>query len=376
MEIIGPAFGYGIFTANGKVWQHQRNSARNQFHLNKFPEYISSWEKHSQKVCSILNRCCQSNNSIDIQDLFMRFTLDSTGEILFGTNISSLDKEEVPFASAFDYVQAVCEYRSHPRGRWTKIFPNFKLQKASQLIRDFAYEIVQNTLKDPHLHERTDLLAQVVQNRDESMTIQYLVDMTLNFLVAGRDTTGVLLTWTFYFLQRHPEIEAKVLEEMQREIGDKAITMDNLSNLNYLKQVLNEVLRLCPSVPINLRHSIEDDTFPNGIFIEKGTDILWSPFILHRLPSLWGDDALVFDPDRWSPDRVKARGAFFYVPFNAGPRTCLGQFFALTEAKYLIVSILRNFSLKLVPNHVVRLKAAIILKSEFGMKMTVHKRKE
>lgn len=170
--------------------------------MPKFEEHILIWEKHSQKVLHLLDINQRLGKALDMQDIFLRFTLDATGEILFGVSTDSLDQKDVPFAKAFDYVQSVCEYRSHPRGMWTTIFPHWGLERAAKFIRTFAKDIVQKCLDDPNLEHRRDLLAHVIRTKDDTITNTYLEDMTLNFLVAGRDTTGVLLTWTFYFLQR------------------------------------------------------------------------------------------------------------------------------------------------------------------------------
>jgi len=239
------------------------------------------------------------------------------------------------------------------------------------VLHSYTEKIVKQSLNDPNIQNRNDLLAHFIRSSDVLVTPTYLRDMLLNFMIAGRDTTGVLLTWTLYFLSRHPEVEEKVVQELKQVHQGRPVTAETVTQLEYLKQVLNETLRLCPPVPNNVRRSVKEDTLPNGYHVPANCLMLYSAFQLHRLPELWGEDARIFDPDRWSPERVASRKAFFYVPFHAGPRTCLGQSLALTEAKVLIAMILPRFRFRLVPGHRVAFKPALILTAKNGMPVEV-----
>jgi cytochrome P450 len=173
----------------------------------------------------------------------------------------------------------------------------------------------------------------------------------LNILLAGRDTTAGLLGWTFYTLVRHPEIHAKlraiILDRFGTYSQPHSITFANLKSCTYLQHVLNEILRLYPNVPLNSRRSVRDTTLPRGggpdgkspIYIPKSTEINYSVHIMHHRKDVWGEDVEDFKPDRWEGKKV----GWDYLPFNGGPRICLGQQFALTEAGYVIVRLMQRF---------------------------------
>jgi len=168
----------------------------------------------------------------------------------------------------------------------------------------------------------------------------------LNLLLAGRDTTAGLLSNTFFVLARRPDVWAKLRSEIGQLNGERP-DYETLRNMKYLKFVLNESLRLYPSVPGNARFANKNTTIPLGggpdgtapIFIPKGGIVVYSTFSMHRSEALYGPDAEEYKPERWETLRV----GWGYLPFNGGPRVCVGQQFALTEAGYTVVRLLQEF---------------------------------
>jgi len=173
----------------------------------------------------------------------------------------------------------------------------------------------------------------------------------LNILLAGRDTTAGLLGWTFYLLVRHPEVYDKlrrtILEEFGTNLRPGDITFVNLKACVYLQHVLREALRLYSVVPMNSRRAVRDTTIPVGggpdgtapVYVKKGQEVNYYVHIMHRRKDLWGPDADEFKPDRWVGRKV----GWEFLPFNGGPRICLGQQFALTKAGYIVVRIMQRF---------------------------------
>jgi len=191
-------------------------------------------------------------------------------------------------------------------------------------------------------------------------------DFVFNFLIAGRDTTASLLTWTFYELSRHPEVEEKVIEEINSVIKDENANFKNIKLLKYTKWVLQEVLRLYPPVPIDGYTALEDDILPNGYFVAKNTEIYYVAWHMHRLPEYFPEPEL-FLPERWE---FPLKHPFSYVPFHGGARACLGKEMAYQESLILMVNIFkRNFRLRTVEGFLPRVKKAVILTSANGLKM-------
>jgi len=184
---------------------------------------------------------------------------------------------------------------------------------------------------------------------------QVLQDQLLNIMVAGRDTTAGLLSFTMYELARNPQVWQKLRQEIVENFGDgedarvESITFETLKKCEYLKAVLNETLRLYPSVPVNFRTATRDTTLPRGggadgtkpIFVPKGSTVAYTVYKTHRLEEYYGKDSKEFKPERW--ENIKRLG-WAYLPFNGGPRICLGQQFALTEASYVVARLAQTIS--------------------------------
>lgn len=173
----------------------------------------------------------------------------------------------------------------------------------------------------------------------------------LNILLAGRDTTSSLLSWLFHQLLRHPEVYEKLRATIIREFGTyedpQNITFATLKGCQYLQYCLNEVLRLWTIVPGNGRRSSKATTLPRGggpdgkspIYLAPDTEVNYSVHVMHRRKDIWGPDADEFKPERF----VGRRPGWEFLPFNGGPRICIGQQFALTEASYVVVRLLQKF---------------------------------
>jgi len=176
-----------------------------------------------------------------------------------------------------------------------------------------------------------------------------LTDQIMNILLAGRDTTAELLTFTMWFLSRHKRVLQKLRAEVLKYLGeDTRPTWEIIKNMVYLKYVLNETLRLLTVVPTNTRSARFRTTLPRGggpdgkspIILEEGQHVHYTVFSLHRRKEAYGEDAEEFNPERWENLRV---GAWDYLPFNGGPRICLGQQYALIEASFTVIRILQRF---------------------------------
>jgi len=181
--------------------------------------------------------------------------------------------------------------------------------------------------------------------KGEPIDEEFMKDMVLNFLIAGRDTTAHGLSWCLYLLMDHPEVEQKMLDEIKEVCGDEELTYDQIGRLKYVQAVVDEALRLYPSVPADSKVAVADDTLPDGTFVPAGCVIQFNPYSMGRSKKLWGEDAELFRPERWIGAEMPS--AFVYTAFNAGPRECLGKRLAWVEMKAILVGILRTVKLTL-----------------------------
>lgn len=363
-----PLLGNGIFTADGEAWSHGRALLRPQFARNQVAD-LDLEERHvSDMLRHMPIKSTGWTDEINLQPIFFRLTLDSATEFLFGESVHSqvsalpftaTDKDTLRNPTGLDLseVGKAFDRATHSLGKRARFAENYWLYNPKQfredcaLIHQFADFFVNRALNsdlEKQHSEKYVFLHELVKATRDPIEIR---SQLLNIFLAGRDTTAGLLGWVFWVLCRHPNIFEKLRSEIISEFGTyekpRNITFATLKSCTYLQHVMNETLRLYPSVPLNSRRATRDTTIPLGggadgkspLFVPKGTNVDYSVHIMHRRKDIWGEDAWEFKPERW----IGRKGGWEFLPFNGGPRICLGQQFALTEAGYVIVRLLQKF---------------------------------
>lgn len=364
-----PLLGDGIFTLDGEGWKHSRTMLRPQFAREQIA-HVQTLEPHIQTLARVIRQ--SSGKRFEIQTLFFKFTIDSATEFLFGESVESL-KDEL----WVDEKQKIIDFEG--KQGFADAFNTAQLYLADRLTLQKLYFLVDNKefrASVEHTHKFTDhyvhkalqmspeeidnasrngytFLYELVKKTRNPETLRY---QALNILLAGRDTTAGLLSFAFFELGRNPHIWEKLKNEIYSKFGSaedsnlEEITFESLKKCEYLKAVLNETLRMYPSVPQNFRIATKNTTLPKGggpdglspIFVPKNITVMYSVAAMQRQPEYYGDDADTFRPERWQEPSTKKLG-WAYLPFNGGPRICLGQQFALTEAAYTITRLVQLF---------------------------------
>lgn len=370
---IHVTLGDGIFTLDGAGWKHSRAMLRPQF-VKEQVGHVEALEPFVEKLIKIIQN--KKGQAFDIQPLFFQFTVDSGTDFLFGESCDSLSEslEEIDpqlshrdpskldpalrreFPRAFNYSQEMLNLRISLQDMYW-LGTNKKFRQSNKIVHNFTQFYVDKALQASEKEiERLSrggyvfLFELAKQTRDPVV----LRDQCLNILLAARDTTSSLLAFLFYELARNPVIFHKLRTAIIESFGAghdlSSLTFESLKQCEYLKWVLNETLRMYPSVPQNFRVATRDTTLPSGggkdftspILVEKGTTVVYFIYNVHRNQRYYGKDANTFRPERWGdPSTLKLGWAF--LPFNGGPRICLGQQFALTEAAYVTVRLLQTF---------------------------------
>ncbi|KAF6836637.1 cytochrome P450 [Colletotrichum musicola] len=377
-----PLLGKNIFTAEGAFWEHSRALFRPQFsrdHINDLTETERGVQATFEALPLVGKRAETDDGGaaldVDMKPVILRFTLDTSTAFLFGESVESqltaargstagisaatamaadVAGGEMGFAEAFHEATAWLTERSRLQGFYY-LAPAAKGRKAAAYIRRYVDHYVREALSTakPRVagiegYSLLDTLVEQTRDRDE------LRDQILGILLAGRDTTATLLAWTLIFLSRRKDIFDKLRREVvenfgeynERETGPR-IDFASLKASRYLQLVMRETLRVSNNVPVNTRIATRDTTLPRGggsdglapVAVQKGQIVNFAPYVLHRREDIWGPDALEFRPDRWEGMKMD----WNYVPFSGGPRICLGQQFALTEAGYFLVRLLQRF---------------------------------
>jgi len=354
-------FGNGIFLSNGAHWKAHRKTARPLFTKNSIGAMLPYFLKNAEVVTEILQEAADNNKTIDIQDLFFRFTLDSIGHIGFGFSINSLRKP-VPFSEAFNRTQEIVT--SNARRPYLKYLPDKQYDADIKTMDTFIYDIIKKRKEAGDYKDRTDLLSRFMCLTDEQtgkpFSDEYLKDVVMNFFIAGRDTTACLLSWTFFLLSQNEEKEAKLIEIIDKVVGDREPTIEDFKNkdMDYLQYVHDETLRLYPPVPFDFRRAVKDDTLPDGTKVKATGVVAYSAFFMGRSEKYW-ENAEEFIPERWENKNSLSSPAF--VPFHLGPQTCLGRAMAYLEAKALTTRILQRFRLRKSPDCTVTPKVTIVM---------------
>ena len=194
---------------------------------------------------------------------------------------------------------------------------------------------------------------------------RYLRDMTVNFIIAGRDTTACALSWFVYELSKHPDVEKKLLDEMESVFQGRQPSYDDLNECHYLTACLSETLRLHPSVPLDIKTAVADDVLPSGTKVRAGHTVGYLPYAMAHLERIWGKDAAEFNPSRWLDEAgafVRA-DPFKYPVFQAGPRMCLGVDMAMLEMKVVASILLPSLRFSVVKEPVYRVGLVLQMKS-------------
>ncbi|KAI0824721.1 cytochrome P450 monooxygenase pc-3 [Trametes gibbosa] len=375
-------FGTGVFNADGDLWRFHRSMSRPFFSRERI-SHFELFDRHAETAINKIKERMRSNIAFDFQDLISRFTLDSATEFLFGSCVHSLESslpyprgqypfsgraEQSPsekFAYAFGKLQHIVSER--PRLGW--VWPLKEVLKTSTddymaVVDGFIEPILKEALRKKEERLQHDDALDDKESQEDDTLLDHLVkqtsdpailhDETLNILLAGRDTTAAALTFGVYLLCQHPAVFKRLRDEITQHVGPiRRPTYDDIRNMKYLRAFLNETLRLYPPVPFDIRFSIKEGILPNPdpsgmpIYIPPRTPIAYSIFNMHRDSKYWGPTADQFDPDRFLDERVGkylVPNPFIFLPFNGGPRICLGQQFAYNEMSFFMIRLLQNFS--------------------------------
>ncbi|KAF1937855.1 cytochrome P450 [Clathrospora elynae] len=348
--------GNGIFTTDGQLWHNSRQLIRPQFVKDRLSD-IDIFEEHTQVLISKIGQ----NQEIDMLDMMFRYTLDAATHFLLGQSVGSLEEPQTVFADAFANAQRIQGIVARV-GPLNWLIPRKRMgfYDSIKTINDFVSTYIDKALalspeelekKATHNEGYTFLHAIAAYTRDRDM----LRDQLVSVLLAGRDTTACTLTWVIYHLSIEPKITAKLRQEIVDTVGlNRTPTYEDLKNMKYLQHILNETLRLYPVVPYNLRISLKDTTLPTGggadgqqpIGILAGTPVAYSTLVMQRRADLYPPTSSSFpSPEKFVPERWDdwTPKSWTYVPFNGGPRICIGQQFALTEMGYTLVRLFQRY---------------------------------
>eukprot|EP01018_Ginkgo_biloba_P012617 Gb_01180 [translate_table: standard] len=397
---------YSMLIVYGDSWRELKKMVSFVFGSSSFRKNVFNTlpKLVQERLFPVLENACEKGCHIDLQEVFVRYTLDSIFVVGFGADLMSLavGLPEVPFLTAFENADRACIRRLlKPTLVW-KMLRYFgigmegELRGARRTIDECIAEIIANARRkcnhadDYYETDRPlDMLSILLQRARGGRSMvynddEYIRDCCVSIILAALDTTATALTWFFWLLQLHPDVERKIVVELQDILKQRVTScpddplpfaMEELKEMHYLQAALNECLRLYPPVPVQISEVAEDDVLPDGTCVKKGWNVLYPYYSMARIESLWGKDCREFKPERWLKNGKLVRESEFKFPaFNGGPRRCTGKEYAYWQMKWVAASIIVCYRVKLVEGHPVLARFGLTLYMKHGLLVNLHPR--
>jgi cytochrome P450 len=322
---IALSLGNGLISSNGAFWVKQRRMIQPAFSRSAVSALSSVIVGANLALCAKWKNAARLRESVNVTRDVSVLILEITLRSIFGNDY---DKVAPPFAIVAE------ESR------------DLAFAQTCASLGAVIIEVAVQRRKDENL--ATDILGMVMQARDrdhdQPMSDAQLAKEILTIVIAGHETTASVLNWTWYLLSKHPQVEAKMSREFTHLLGSVFPTVDDFPKFVYTRRVIDEALRLYPPLWLMTRRAVRDDHL-GDYFVPAGTEIYISPYLIQRHPALW-DVPEQFDPDRCESGDSDGRHQLAMCPFGAGPRNCIGEFFARIEMQIHLMVIAKELRLR------------------------------
>jgi cytochrome P450 len=371
LEMAKKFLGEGLLTSEGEFHRRQRRLAQPAFNHKRIPAYASVMAEYAGRH----RERWQDGQTLDISQEMMSLTLAIVGKTLFDADVEGEAKE---IGKALSEIMHMFDRMTTPFPWLLELLPlpsNRRFAKARARLDETMYRIINERRATGE--DRGDLLSMLLFATDTEgdgtgMSDLQLRDEAMTIFLAGHETTANALTWTWYLLSQHPEVEARLHEEIDTVLQGRLPNAEDFPQLRYTEMVLAESMRLYPPAWAIGRRVIEDYRVGDYVIPARAI-ILMSPYVMQRNPRYYPEPEK-FDPERWTPAAREARPKFSYFPFGGGPRVCIGEGFAWMEGVLLIAAIAQQWRMRLAPDQQVAPQPMITLRAKNGIRLRMEKR--
>jgi len=364
--VKGPGFervkmllGNGIIVSDGEFWRKQRRMIQPAFSRQCIDGLALKIQKANQQWLARWQDKAEKSGVIDVTDEMSKLSLEIILRCLFGDDLDLLIEQEKsnPFSILTDDLS-----------RDMQLVIRFRALKT--LVQQL---IDQRRESNAQFH---DFLEAFMQAKDkesgEGMTDNEIIDEVMTLIIAGHETSANTLNWAWYELSQNAEVEKKLHAEVDQVVSGDIPSFEESGLLTFSRQVIEESLRLYPPVWLYSRTAVADDQVA-GYDIPAGTNIFFTPYYLHRHSEHW-DEPDKFNPERFIPEAIKQRHKFVFIPFSAGARRCIGDYFSIVEMQIHLGTMAKKFKLEFVAENKVELDPQVNLRSKNNIMMKLIKR--
>lgn len=364
-EVLSELLGDGLVLSDGGLWERQRRLIQPAFGSDRIQQYA----EQMADLASWFSDRLEAGRTYDIGDELRKVTLRVLLETIFGTG---LDYDRLELGEAFERITAPGEPRNQPIAyavpKWVPLPMWRRYHEAVEEFEAVIYDLIERR-RERGLGE--DLLSTLLSVGE--MSDQQLRDELMTLLFAGHETTATALTFTFQLLGTHPEVDSRLAEELDAVLGDRPPRPEDLPELEVTERVITEAMRLYPPVPALGRDPIET-TELGGYRIGADTTLLCSQWVVHHDAANY-DDPEAFRPERWAETPIDQRHRFAYFPFGGGPRRCIGEEFAMAEAKLILAAVASRYRLEPLDTSPLSPSVSIVTKPTRDIEVVPERRK-
>ena len=362
-------FGNGMLLGNGNSWLHQRQRAQPSFNIARLKDLTSAMVNHTENLLSDWS---------DGDSLYINYQMGKLALKIISDAMFEYELEDAEIRSLM-YDMKIIGEQLEPNVSDLFLPPRMpsqssrKHQNAASNIDELLNTIIRDRGRTEVDGESMDYLSSLLQDHPKNGVDKKLLQNELTtMLLAGNDTTATVMSFSWYLLACHTEVAQKLYEEVDEVLDGQAPTFSNIQELTYTERVLKESMRLYPPIYSVLRESTEK-TELNGYHLSKGSIFMLPQWGVHR-DSRWYDEPERFYPDRWVSERTCNRPEYAYFPFGGGTRRCIGEKFAMMEAKIVLSLITQQYQLELVSDDSIELAPSITLHPDSPIEMRVNDR--
>ncbi|KAB5519278.1 hypothetical protein DKX38_023597 [Salix brachista] len=362
INLLEDFLGRGIFNSDGELWRVQRKTASYEFNTKSLRNFVMDnvEVEISTRLVPVLAKASKTKQVLDLQDILERFAFDNICKVAFNVDPDCLGGDGT---SGGEFMRAFEDSATLSSGRFMCIYPIFwkinkyfnvgtekRLRESIKIVHEFADEMIRSRMEQKTKNNDEDLLSRFI-GKEENST-EFLRDIVISFILAGRDTTSSALSWFFWLMSVNPDVERKILKELEtirssngKNLGD-TYSFEELRDMQYLQAAISETMRLYPPVPVDTKACKSDDVLPDGTFVGKNWFVTYQTYAMGRMESIWGKNCREFVPERWLENGIYRQESPFKFPvFNAGPRMCLGKDMAYIQMKSIAASVIERFEI-------------------------------